>query len=293
MAEFRRPLTPVAEVWDTQMHLHPLLVAYATTAADDPERARLRVRLVTGYHPLAVNIARRYAHRGEPLDDLAQVASIGLMHAIDRFDPARGRHFLAFAVPTMTGEVRRHFRDRTWAMRVPRGLKELNSDINAAVRALYQQLGRAPRPSEIAATLNVSTGAVLEALEAAHSYKAASLDKLLTPGAGTDAPGSTALGDLFGATDPGFDVVTDTHAITGYVAALPPRERAILKMRFYDDMTQIQIAEKIGVSQMHVSRLLAAVLARLRNSVLTDQPVPTQGRRRAGPVVEAPSSGGR
>jgi RNA polymerase sigma-B factor len=254
--------------------LEPVLLAYAATAPGERDRARLRERLVTGYLPLAHNIARRYANRGEPLEDLTQIASVGLIHAIDRYEPERGHHFLAYAIPTITGEIRRHFRDKTWAMRVPRRLKDLHVEISAAVRELSQQLGRAPRPTEIATRLNVPTDAVLEALAASESYKATSLDRLLSPGEGSSRD-STALGDRLGIPDPAFDLVTHSHALAPYLAVLPPRERAILRMRFFEGMTQTQIAEKIGISQMHVSRLLSNTLARLRDSVMTDQPATT------------------
>jgi RNA polymerase sigma-B factor len=244
----------------------PLLSRYAATAPDDPLRPRIRAQLVNGYLPLARHIATRYNNRGEAWDDLFQVASLGLLHAIDRFDPDQGHHFLSFAVPTITGEVRRHFRDTTWSMRVPRRLKDLHVSINDAVHESSQRPGRAPRPSEIAARLNITTDAVIEGLQAAESYRAASLDAVLD----ADTDGDSRL-DHLGGEDPGMELFTNCHCLAPELAKLPERERAILVMRFYDDMTQSQISERIGLSQMHVSRLLTATLARLRDSITTDR----------------------
>ncbi|HZZ47409.1 MAG TPA: SigB/SigF/SigG family RNA polymerase sigma factor [Pseudonocardia sp.] len=247
---------------DTQFdHLEPLLAQFAAIEADTPKRSRLREELVTSYLPLAQRIARRYANRGEPLDDLIQVASLGLLQAIERYQPTLGRHFLAFAVPTITGEIRRYFRDKSWAMRVPRRLKELHQSVSTATVELSQQLDRAPRPSELAEHLKVSTNEILEALEAAHSYRADSLDEAF----GSD--GSTPLREVLGGTDPSFETFTDLHSLAPHVAELPERDRRILLMRFYQDMTQTQIAEKLGISQMQVSRVLASTLRSLRKAV--------------------------
>lgn len=252
-------------------HLVPLLAAYAGSAPTCGDRARLREKLVEGYLPLARRIAGRYANRGEPVDDLVQAATIGLIYAIDRFDLERGDKFLAFAVPTITGEVRRHFRDKTWAMRVPRRLKGLHLRINASAGELSQRLRRAPRPSEIAADLNVPVDAVIEGLTAAQAYTATSLERVLDPDAG-DERASRAPGEVVGQLDANLELFVDSHAIAPYLAALPARQREILIMRFYYDMTQTQIGETIGVSQMHVSRLLSATLSRLREEVIADQP---------------------
>jgi RNA polymerase sigma-B factor len=158
-------------------HLNGILAAYAETEPGSPRRARIQEQLVAEYLPIAHHIAQRYANRGEPLDDLKQVASLGLVSALDRYQPELGRNFLAYAIPTITGEIRRHFRDRTWSMRVPRRLKELTLDINRAVTDMTQHLGRAPKPSEIAARLDVSLDDVLEALEAGQAYRAESLER--------------------------------------------------------------------------------------------------------------------
>jgi RNA polymerase sigma-B factor len=248
---------------DEYQHLQPLLDEYARTTPADPHRELLRDRLITGYLPVAQHIAWRYGQRGEPVEDLVQVATLGLIHAVDRYDPAHGRPFLAFAVPTVTGEVRRYFRDKTWAVRVPRRHKDLNQSINRVSRELFQELDRAPRPSEIAAQLDIGTEEVLDALAASRGYRADSLDEMFT--AESD---STTLGDMFGQTDPEFEKFNDSHSLAPHLDALPARERSILLMRFYGEMTQSQIAERIGISQMHVSRLLAATLERLRQATL-------------------------
>jgi RNA polymerase sigma-B factor len=254
---------------DEYQYLYPLLGEYAASTPGDPRRAELRERLITGYLPVARHIAWRYAQRGEPLEDLMQVASLGLINAIDRFEPGHGRGFLPFAVPTIAGEVRRHFRDKAWSMRMPRRLKDLNVSINHVAIELSQDLGRAPRPSEIAARLDASTEQVLDALDAAQAYRADSLDEMSTA-----EPGSSTYGDMFGEPDREFDKFTDSYSLAPHLNALPARERAILLMRFYDEMTQSQIAERVGLSQMHVSRLLTKTLARLRDALQDDQPPP-------------------
>ncbi|HXV93184.1 MAG TPA: SigB/SigF/SigG family RNA polymerase sigma factor [Pseudonocardia sp.] len=240
-------------------HLFPLLAEYARTGADDPRRESLREELVTGFLPVAQHIARRFAHRGEPLDDLVQVATVGLINAIDRFSPERGDDFFSFAVPTISGEVRRHFRDQSWSMRVPRRLKDLHVSINGAVSDLSQRLGRAPRPSEIADHLGVPVSDVLEGLEAAEAYRSSSLDEMLS-----SEQGSATVGELVGAADAELERVDYRQALRPLLAELAPRERTIVLLRFFGSMTQTQIAEEVGISQMHVSRLLAQTLDRLR-----------------------------
>lgn len=241
-------------------HLIPLLEEYAATDPDDPRREAMREELVRGFLPVAQHIARRFAHRGEPLDDLIQVATVGLINAIDRYTPDRGTDFFSFAVPTISGEVRRHFRDQGWSMRVPRRLKDLHVSINTAVSQLSQRLGRAPKPSEIAEHLGVSVAEVLEGLEAAEAYRSSSLDEMMS-----SEQGSATLGELVGAADAELDRVDYRQVLRPVLAELPPRERTIVLLRFFGNMTQTQIAEEIGISQMHVSRLLAQTLDRLRN----------------------------
>jgi RNA polymerase sigma-B factor len=255
-----------------------LLIQHAATPRHDPRRAELRAALVTGYLPIARNLARRYTQRGKSLDDLEQVASIGLISTIDRFEPGRGSPFLAYAVSTITGEIRRHFRDKTWSVRVPRRLKDLHVAVNDAVLELSGTLNRAPRPSEIAVTLSISTDEVLEALEASQAYRAGSLDEMLT-----GATDSATFADTYGELDARLDTFTDSHSLAPHLDALPTRERAILIMRFHGDATQSEIAARIGVSQMHVSRLLSATLERLPEAMTTDDPAPVE------PATAAPT----
>ena len=247
-------------------HLVPLFKEFASLPDDDPRRQELREKLVTGHLPVALHIARRFAHRGEPQEDLEQVATVGLINAVDRFEPDRGTDFLSYAVPTITGEVRRHFRDQAWSMRVPRRLKDLHVAIGAAVSELSQRLGRAPRPTEIAAHLECSTEEVLEGLEAASAYRSASLDEVLTE---DDTSGHT-VADALGDADNALDQVEYREAVRPLLASLPERERTILLLRFFGNLTQTQIAQQVGISQMHVSRLLAQSLATLRERMASD-----------------------
>ncbi|WP_216362014.1 SigB/SigF/SigG family RNA polymerase sigma factor [Pseudonocardia sp. N23] len=223
----------------------------------DPRRPDLREQLVTGHLPVVRHIARRFAGRGEPVDDLEQAGTVGLINAVDRFDPERGVDFLSYAVPTITGEVRRHFRDRTWSMRVPRRLKELQSAINGAVGLLAQDLGRAPRPTEIAENLGLSVDEVIEGLDARQVYRSTSLDELV---AGSDSQ----LGNTLGVADAEMETVDYRQTLVPLLDELPTRERTIVVLRFFAGMTQTQIADEVGISQMHVSRLLSRTLARLR-----------------------------
>jgi RNA polymerase sigma-B factor len=246
-------------------HLTPLLEEYAALDPDDPRREPLRDELVTGFLPVAQHIARRFNNRGEPLDDLVQVATVGLINAVDRYSPDRGTDFFSFAVPTISGEVRRHFRDLGWSMRVPRRLKDLHVSINTAVSNLSQDLGRAPRPSEIAAHLGVPVSDVLEGLEASEAYRSSSLDEMLS-----SEQGSATVGELVGEADAELTRVDFQQALRPVLGELPERERTIVLLRFFGNMTQTQIADKVGISQMHVSRLLAQTLDRLRSRLDPD-----------------------
>jgi len=246
-------------------HLTPLLAEYSGLAADDPRRERMRDRLVTGFLPIARHIARRFAHRGEPLDDLVQVATVGLINAVDRYSPDKGTDFFSFAVPTISGEVRRHFRDQGWSMRVPRRLKDMHVSINGAVSELSQRLGRAPKPSEIAERLGVPVAEVLEGLEASEAYRSSSLDEMLS-----SEQGSATVGELVGEADAELDRVDYRQALRPVLAELAERERTIVMLRFFGNMTQTQIAEQVGISQMHVSRLLTQTLGRLRSRLDPD-----------------------
>ncbi|GAC1322354.1 MAG: hypothetical protein NVSMB25_17390 [Thermoleophilaceae bacterium] len=210
--------------------------------------------------PLARQLARRYQRGSEPLDDLVQVASIGLVKAVDRFDPSRGTAFSSYAVPTILGELKRYFRDAGWAVHVPRGMQERVMSINGAVTRLSRELGRSPTPSEIALDVGEDAEHVLEALEASIAYDAVSLD---TPRTGDEGDADT-YAETVGAVDERLELVEYTTAIAPTVQALPARDRLVLKLRFEDDLTQLEIAERIGVSQMHVSRLIRRALKRLR-----------------------------
>lgn len=258
----RQPVTAAAPALaaesDEYACLAPLHRRYALLAPDDLERQCLRGQLISGYLPVAENIARRFAGRGEPLNDLIQVATVGLINAVDRFEPTRGSHFLSFAVPTITGEVRRYFRDHGWSMRVPRQLKDLHVAIRATMAELSQQLGRAPRPSELADRLGVPTSKVVEALQAGQAYRSSSLDELLSSGDTAGTPDS-----FIGGLDAELSSIEDREALRPLLAELAPRERTILALRFFHQLTQTQIAEQVGVSQMHVSRLLRQTLTHL------------------------------
>lgn len=240
----------------------PQFTEFVSLESDDPRRAELRDELVAGHLPVARHIARRFAHRGEAQDDLEQVAIVGLIQAVDRYQPDRGNDFLAYAVPTISGEVRRHFRDHAWAMRVPRRLKDLHVSLSTAISELSQRLGRAPTATELARHLNLAREEIFEGLEAASAYRSASLDELLTADQDT-----AALEGVVGEADAELDRVEYRTTLAPLLEQLPDRERAILKLRFFGGMTQSQIAQQIGLSQMHVSRLLSRTLARLRSEL--------------------------
>ncbi|RDI50725.1 RNA polymerase sigma-B factor [Nocardia mexicana] len=231
----------------------------AAAADGSDRRAELRTQLISRCIPLADHIARKFSGRGEPFDDLTQVARVGLVHAVDRFDITRGSNFLSFAVPTIMGEVRRYFRDNTWAMRVPRRVKETHLRIGAAIDSLSQSLGRSPTVKEIAGELEINPDEVTQAVIAGNAYQPSSIDAV-SVGRDTEA----SLLDTLGEEESQFDRVEEYVAIRPLLAGLPERERRILTMRFFESMTQTQIAQRMGISQMHVSRILAKTLARLR-----------------------------
>jgi RNA polymerase sigma-B factor len=229
--------------------------------AESHEFARQRDRIVTRCLDLADHIARRYAQRGERIDDLTQVARVGLMNAVNRFEPDSGSAFLAFAVPTITGEVRRHFRDHGWTLHVPRRLKDLQLQISRATGDLVQSLGRAPTASELAERLNADRDEIVEALVAGQAYSVQSIDM---PIRGNDRE-SRFVADTLGDVDARMEHITNVEALRPLLAALTQRERTVLHLRFFASMTQSQIAEQIGVSQMHVSRILEQTLCKLRD----------------------------
>ena len=238
-----------------------LIRELAGTPADSPRRSTLREQVIEAWLPLAHHLARRYVGRGEPFDDLLQVAVVGLIKSVDRYEADRGTDFAGFAVPTILGEIKRHFRDRTWSVRVPRRLQELRMLIAAANDTLTHQVGRPPTVAEVAEHLGVSDEEVIEGLEGARAYQADSLAKPV----GDD--GSTELGDSLGSEDAGYELTELRLALRPAMAALDEREQRILSLRFYGNLTQAQIAEQLGISQMHVSRLLARSLATLRREI--------------------------
>jgi RNA polymerase sigma-B factor len=225
-----------------------------------PEFRRQRDAIIERSLPLADHIARRYGGRGEPFDDLVQAARVGLVNAVNRFDVDNGAEFLSFAVPTMMGEVRRHFRDYGWAVKVPRRVKELQPQLIKARSELSQRLGRAPNATEVAAHLGIERDLVIEATIGGGNYSTVSTD--MPVGGGDDY---RLFGDTLGDVDPNLDKVLDIETVRPLIAALPERQRTVLTLRFFENLTQTQIAERIGCSQMHVSRLLANALDTLRS----------------------------
>ena len=230
----------------------------------DSKDPALREELVTAHIGLAEYLARRFTNRGEPLDDLVQVASLGLLKAVDRFDPERGLEFSTYATPTIVGELKRHFRDKGWAVRVPRRVQELHLRLGSVVSVLSQELGRSPTIGEIAQAASVSEEDVLEAIEAGHAYRFTSLD---AP-SGSDDEGTLAT--QLGEEDQALIDSEHRVALSPLIARFPPRERTILHLRFFEGLTQSEIAGRLGISQMHVSRLLARSLAQLRASAEDD-----------------------
>jgi RNA polymerase sigma-B factor len=225
-----------------------------------------REALVERFLPLARQLARRYQRGGEQLDDLVQVASLGLLKAIDRFDPDRQTAFSSFAVPTILGELKRHFRDKGWAVRVPRDLQELAVRVDRVADELAREVGRAPTPAEIAERTGVSSEQVLEAREAAAAYRAVSLDRTRDE----DDEEAEGVAATFGVEDPGFGLAEDAATVERLMRVLSDREREVLRLRFREDLTQSEIGQRVGVSQMHVSRIIRGAIARLREAATDD-----------------------
>jgi RNA polymerase sigma-B factor len=220
-----------------------------------------RDELIRRCLPLARSLASRYARASEPLDDLVQVACVGLIKAVDRYDPSRGTAFSSFAVPSILGELKRHFRDHGWATRVPRPLQERVLVVNAAVEELVTTLGRAPKPREVAAATGLRIEQVLESMEAATAHDSVSLDAPLSRG---DDGGTATYAESVGELDPRLELVEYRSVVAATFQALPERERQVLTLRFEEDLTQSEIAARIGISQMHVSRLIRRALGRLQ-----------------------------
>jgi RNA polymerase sigma-B factor len=243
-------------------HSRALFTQLAAVHSSAIDRSRARGELVELHLPLVEHCARRFLNRGEPLEDLVQVGTIGLIKAVDRYDAERGVEFSAYAVPTILGEIERHFRDTGWAIRVPRRLQELRMSIATATGDLSQLLGRSPTPTEIADRLGVAVDDVLDGMESANAYATLSLDA----SAGHE-DGIGSILDMVGAADEALHHVEVRESIRPLIENLPPRERQIVMLRFFRQVTQSQIAEEVGISQMHVSRLLARTLAELRDSI--------------------------
>jgi RNA polymerase sigma-B factor len=227
---------------------------------DDPERVRLRDEVVEDHMPYARHIARRYGRRGVTDEDFEQVAYLGLVKAVENFDPEYGTGFLAYATPMIVGEIKRYFRDATWDVHVPRRMQELTGSLHKAMGALTSKLGREPTVAELAAHVGVEAEEVIEALDAAEAYSTASLD--LPVGQDQD---SASVGDLIGGDDPGFELAVDREVLRGLVGGLSARDKRILLLRFFRGMTQSEIGEELGISQMQVSRLITRILNQLRD----------------------------
>lgn len=233
----------------------------AALEAGTSEHEALRAALIERHLPLVTFMARKFADRGEPLDDLIQVGTIGLIKAIDRFEISKGFEFSTFATPTIVGEIKRHFRDKTWAVRVPRRLQELGASVTRATTELTQKLDRSPTPKEIAKHLGITVDDVAEALESNAAYSTVSLD--------VTSETSTSIGETFGALDEALEGVEYRESLKPLLSQLDDREKRILQMRFFDNLSQSQIATELGISQMHVSRILNKVLTHLREGLIS------------------------
>ncbi|WP_018657118.1 SigB/SigF/SigG family RNA polymerase sigma factor [Actinomadura flavalba] len=235
------------------------LAELAGLAPGDPRRGRVREEIIVSCVPEVQRIARRFARRGETADDLFQVGMVGLISAVDRFEPGRGTRFYAYATPTVVGEIKRHFRDRGWAVRPPRGVQERWAQVNEAMSRLSQQLGRSPTVANVADDLGVTQEEVIEAIQAGDEYHLCSLDRGID-----DDPESPTVAETIATIDPGPEFIDSRESVKPALKRLAPRERHILLLRFYGNKTQREIAEIVGLSQMHVSRLIRDSLAFLR-----------------------------
>ena len=257
-AEVPPPAGPEAALADEM----ELLRSYFRTREENA-----REELVRRFLPFARSLAMRYSGGVEPTEDLIQVASLGLVSALERYDPDRGVPFAAFAGPTILGELRRHFRDRVWTLRVPRGLQERIREVEEAIAKLSHQLERSPTVAEIASLLDVNHSEVLEAFEATAARRTVSLDQ---PAAAGDPGEETTMAERVGDEDPGYELVENREAINAGADVLDETEREVLRLRFAEDLTQSRIAAQVGYSQMHVSRILRRALRKLRAAALDD-----------------------
>jgi RNA polymerase sigma-B factor len=226
-----------------------------------------REQLIEQYMSLVRSLARRYAYRGEQFDDLVQIGAIGLIKAIDRFDVNRGVELTTYATPNIIGEIKRHFRDRSWAVRVPRGLQELNVQLSKLIEQLTVQLSRSPTIPELAQAAGVDEEAVLEALESGRAYSSLSLSQGTGQEDGDEIDPLESLGEL----EHEYEVSEDRAVLAPGFRALDPRERTILHLRFFEGLTQSQIAQHVGISQMHVSRLIRRALEKIREEIAADE----------------------
>ncbi|GAB3430650.1 sigma-70 family RNA polymerase sigma factor [Flindersiella endophytica] len=254
-----------------------------TTQVSDGVPSSLSEELIEQHIGLARKLAYRYAGRGEPAEELVQVAMLGLVLAARRYDPERGNGFTSFAIPTILGELRRYFRDQCWAVRIPRAMHDLYRRIGPAREKLQARLSRAPTPRELAAELDVAEDDVLHALECSSAYSAISLD---APDQSSDDGGRT-IADTVGEDDSRMDLVEQRESVRDALAHLPARERRILVLRYYGERTQAEIAEELGISQMHVSRLLSTTLERIRRAIDSDSAEPIQWPSPRNRAVEA------
>jgi len=245
---------------DTRATTKALFADLRAAEEGSPAHSVARDSLIELHLPLVHHCARRFRNRGEPLEDLVQVGTIGLLKAVDRFDTDRGVEFSTYATPTIVGEIKRHFRDKGWAIRVPRRLQELRQQISVATADLAQELGRSPTPSELAVRLECTVDEVIEGIESGNAYQTLSLDRPDNPG----EDGTLTLADSLGAEDDALANVEIRASLEPLLARLEPRERRIVMLRFFAGMTQSQIAGDVGVSQMHVSRLLTRSLQQMR-----------------------------
>jgi RNA polymerase sigma-B factor len=258
---------------DERARASELLAELSELPEDSPRRKALRDQLVELHMPLVVYLARRFSGRNEPMNDLVQVGAIGLIKALDRFDPGRGLEFSTYATPTILGEIKRHFRDTGWLIHVPRRAQEMQTTLNAARADLSQELGRAPTVHELSERIDVDEETVLEALDAARAYSGVPLDVLAAPGE------TVPEHPMLGVVDEGFEQVEQRALLRDVIAELPESEREILLLRFIANKTQTEIAAIVGVSQMQVSRLVARGLKRLRENLGAPEP-PSEHRRR-------------
>jgi RNA polymerase sigma-B factor len=237
----------------------------ATLDADDPDRDRLRSDIICASLPMVRRAASRFAGRGESLDDLIQVATVGLIKAVDRFDASRETPFVNYAMPTILGEIKRHFRDKSWSVRVSRARQELYLEISRLIPTMSQELGRSPSVSDLAERLGIPETEVLAGIDCGQAHTARSLSSPIGDDDGA------VLADVLGEPDERLESVADRETLREAVSELPERERQILMLRFFANMTQSEIAERVGVSQMHVSRLLSRTLTALRGRLLLEE----------------------